>query len=118
MITLQIGRQLPSEVSGSFSFSDAGLTWFSDMVHAWFGPIGICLILVVTMLLPVSTMLRYLKEYKLCGLPWAIYDVGFGLCCVSAMGLSMANDERMWYAAIPAALVLVMLGQTGGSDVV
>lgn len=74
--------------------------------------------MVVTMLLPVSTMLRYLKEYKLCGLPWAIYDVGFGLCCVSAMGLSMANDERMWYAAIPAALVLVMLGQTGGSDVV
>ena len=107
---------MADQVEGEFSFTKEGMEWLSNYLQAWFDPIWLTAVLVLIAVMPLLTARRYLKEYKLFGIFWAIYDVGFALLCMSAAVLSMASGNLMWYIAIPAALILVRLGQTGGVD--
>lgn len=67
-----------------------------------------------TVWMPVSSFLRYLKVYRLRGLPHAIFDVGFGLCLISvALLAGFYGDRRLYLLLLPAALGLAVI-QTGG----
>lgn len=63
---------------------------------------------------PLTTFLRYLREYRLRGVPHAVFEVGFGLCLLSVVLLSaFYGDWRLYLLLVP---VLVLLGilQAGG----
>ena len=111
------GKLLASDVKGEFSFTQEGMKWLSDFLQAWFDPVFLIILLVAISMMPVFSIRRYIKNYKLLGIPWAIYDVGFPLLCFSAAILAMANGNLMWYVAIPVGLTAVWLGQTGGADI-
>lgn len=67
-----------------------------------------------TVWMPVSSFLRYLKAYRLRGLPHAIFDVGFGLCLISAALLAgFYGDRRLYLLLLPAVIALAMI-QAGG----
>ncbi len=112
------GKVLAAEVEGSFSFTPEGLTWLSDFLQAWFDPIWLGVLFLGIAIMPILTIKRYLKEYKLLGIPWAIYDVGFGVICLAAAILSMASGSFLWYLTIPVAMLLISFGQKGGVDLV
>ena len=67
-----------------------------------------------TVWMPVSSFLRYLKVYRLRGLPHAVFDVGFGLCLISAALLAgYYGDRRLYLLLLPAVIALALI-QTGG----
>lgn len=67
-----------------------------------------------TVWMPVSTFLRYLKVYRLRGLPHGIFDVGFGLCLIStALLAAFYGDRRLYLLLLPAVIALAAI-QTGG----
>lgn len=67
-----------------------------------------------TVWMPVSSFLRYLKVYRLRGLPHAVFDVGFGLCLISAALLAgYYGDRRLYLLILPAVIGLALI-QTGG----
>lgn len=93
----------------------SGFQWLGAVAAAAFLPAAMILLIAVILLIPLRTAVRYCKAYGGAGVPWLIYDVGFGLFCVSTAGLAMAWGDRRWYLAIPLALALNALGQTGGA---
>jgi len=110
------GRLQAAEVEGFFSFSEEGLKWLSAYLQAWFDPIWLGVLLIAIAIMPLLTVRKYIKIYKFFGIPWAIFDEGFALFCMCTATLVMASGNILWYAAIPAAFVLIVLGQTGGAD--
>ena len=109
-------KLMASQVEGEFSFTEEGFYWLSDYLQAGFDPIWLSALMIFIAIMPLLTARRYLKEYKLLGIPWAIYDVGFGVFAISTAAMAMAHGSFLWYLAIPAAMVLVHFGQTGGTD--
>ncbi len=109
-------KMFAAEVPGEFSWTREGFSWLSEWMQSWFDPVFLGIIFIAIAVCPFMKALRYLREYKLFGIPWAIYDMGFSILCYSAAILAMASGEWYWYAAIPAAMVLVSFGQTGGVD--
>ncbi len=108
------GKVLASGVEGSFSFSAEGVKWLSEFMQAWFDPIFLLIVLLAFALLPVFTMVRYFKGYKLWGLIWIVYDTCFGVVIVAAAVLAMYHGDFKWYLVILPPLVLNLLGQRGG----
>ena len=67
-----------------------------------------------TIWMPISSFLRYLKVYRLRGLPHGLFDVGFGLCLISAALLAgFYGDRRLYLLLLPAVIGLALV-QTGG----
>ena len=110
------GRLMASEVEGEFSFTAEGWKWLSEYLQAWFDPIWLGALFLAIAIMPLLTVRKYLKIYKLAGIPWAIFDEGFAVFCMSAAVLVMSTGNLLWYASIPVAFVLILLGQTGGAD--
>lgn len=110
------GKVLASQVEGHFSFTAGGWHWLSEYLQAWFDPIWLGVLFLAIASMPMLTMRKYIKEYKLAGIPWAIFDEGFALFCMCTAVLAMSSGNPLWYAWIPAAFVLILLGQTGGVD--
>lgn len=110
------GRLLADQVEGEFSFTKEGISWLSSYLQAWFDPIWLAALFAAIAIMPLLTVRRYIKEYKLLGLAWAIYDVGFGILCICAAGMAMASGSIIWYLVIPTALIAIKFGQTGGVD--
>lgn len=54
--------------------------------------------------------------YKAAGIPWAVFDEGFVLFCMSIAVWSMHSGNPVWYVGILVAFVLILLGQSGGVD--
>lgn len=67
-----------------------------------------------TVWMPVSSFLRYWKVYRLRGLPHGVFDVGFGLCLISAALLACYYGDRRLYALLLPAVTGLALIQTGG----
>ena len=67
-----------------------------------------------TVWMPISSFLRYLKVYRLRGLPHAVFDVGFGLCLISAALLAGYYEDRRLYLLLLPAVIALTLIQTGG----
>lgn len=67
-----------------------------------------------TVWMPVSSFLRYLKVYRLRGLPHGIFDVGFGLYLISVALLAAYCGDRRVYALLLPAVIALALVQTGG----
>lgn len=64
---------------------------------------------------PLTTLVGYLKDYRLRGLPHGIFEVGFGLCILSLTLLSAIHgDRRVFLLLVPVVLVLGII-QMGGS---
>ena len=109
-------KLLTSAVEGEFSFTEEGFHWLSEYLQAGFDPIWLGALFLFIAIMPLLTARRYLKEYKILGIFWAIYDVGFGFFCICTAGLAMAGQSYLWYLAIAAAVVLIRIGQSGGVD--
>lgn len=112
-----VGQEKAMQVKGSFSFTPAGEEWMMAMVEAWYYPVGLSLILLGAVLVMCSTVKRYLEKYNLAGIPWAIYDVGFGLFCISTLLMVLSTGNPDWYWLILPAVILNAVGQTGGVDI-
>lgn len=108
------GKAMGDAVPGKFAWTEAGITWLSHFMQAWFDPAVLLIILVAFSALPVFTMVRYCKAYKLWALVWVVYDTLFGTVIVAAAVLSMHHGDFKWYLLILPALVLNLLGQRGG----
>lgn len=67
-----------------------------------------------TVWMPVSSFLRYLKVYRIRGVPHGIFDVGFGLHLIAAALLSCAYSDRRLYLLLLPAIVMLGVIQTGG----
>lgn len=93
-----------------------GSAWarFSNMWTGLLPYIFVILVVAFTIYMPIHTALAYFKVYHLAGLPQMIQDVGFGPLCLSALLLSMASGNRLWYVAILAAILLLAGVQQGG----
>ena len=110
------GKRMAAEVEGSFSFTAEGVKWLSQYLQAWFDPIWLGILIIAIAIMPLLTIKKYIKKYKLAGIPWAIFDEGFALFCMSAAVLVMFSGNILWYTSIPGAFVLILLGQIGGAD--
>lgn len=67
-----------------------------------------------TVWMPVSSLLRYIKVYRIRGIPHGIFDVGFGFLLMAAALLSCAySDRRLYLLLVPAVMMLGVI-QTGG----
>lgn len=67
-----------------------------------------------TVWMPVSSLLRYLKVYRLWGVPHGIFDVGFGLYLADTALLAAYYADRRLYALIlPAVLLLAVIQRSG-----
>lgn len=88
--------------------------FFSDIWTAIFTPLFLFLVILLTAILPLQTAIRYLRVYKLAGLPHMVFDVGTGCYLLSAGLLSMCSGNRLWYLLIPVAVILLWVIQTGG----
>lgn len=85
-----------------------------DIWACLFDVILVSCVLLFTIYMPVYTALRYLRVYKLCGLPHMILDVGAGPFCLSVLLLSAAHGSRLLLLLIPLAVVMLCAVQTGG----
>lgn len=110
------GKLMSSAVEGEFSFTAEGCNWLSEYLQAWFDPIWLCALVAAIAVMPLLTVRRYLKVYKAAGIPWAVFDEGFALFCMSIAVWSMHSGNPVWYVGILAAFVLILLGQSGGVD--
>lgn len=87
---------------------------FSQAWSVLFDPVLLFAILLFTALLPVQAAWRYLKAYRLAGVPHMIFDVGSGLYLACATMLSMLRENRLWYLLLLPAAVMLFLVQRGG----
>lgn len=88
--------------------------FFGEAVSSTFYMVLAFLGVLFTVWMPVSTFLRYLKVYRLRGLPHGIFDVGFGLCLISTVLLAgYYGDRRLYLLLLPAVIGLAAI-QTGG----
>lgn len=108
------GKTMGNAVAGQFAWTEAGITWLSHFMQAWFDPAVLIIILVAFSALPLFTMVRYVKAYKLWALVWVVYDTLFGAVIVAAAVLAMHHGDFKWYLLILPALALNLLGQRGG----
>lgn len=67
-----------------------------------------------TVWIPVGAALRYLKVYRLRGLPHMVLDLGFGPLVVAVFLLASACGKAELYLLILAAMILLTIVQTGG----
>lgn len=67
-----------------------------------------------TVWMPVSSLLRYLKVYRIGGIPHGIFDIGFGLLLMSAALLSCAYSDRRLYLLLLPAIIMLGVIQRGG----
>lgn len=88
--------------------------FFSEVWTAIFTPLFLFLVVLFTVILPFQSAIRYLRAYKLAGLPHMVFDVGTGCYLLSAVLLSMCSGNRLWYLLIPVAVILLWVVQTGG----
>lgn len=63
---------------------------------------------------PVRSILRYLKTYRLRGIPHMIFEVGTGFYLISVLLLAAAFSNRMLYALILPAGALLGAVQSAG----
>lgn len=64
---------------------------------------------------PLTTFLHYIREYRLRGLPHGIFEVGFGLCVLSAALLSGSYGDRRLFLLLVPAVVMLGIIQVGGA---
>lgn len=88
--------------------------FFSDYWTALFFPLLVFLVTLLTALFPIQAALRYLKVYRLWGLPHMIFDVGTGLYLISVLLLAGAFQTRLIYLLIPLAVLILAAVQRGG----
>ena len=110
------GKLMASAVEGEFAFTADGWHWLSEYLQAWFDPIWLGALFVAIAIMPLLTVRRYIKVYKLSGIPWAIFDEGFALFCMSIAVQAMYSGNPLWYIGVVIAFVLILLGQSGGVD--
>lgn len=67
-----------------------------------------------TVWMPVSSLLRYGKVYRIWGVPHGIFDVGFGLLLIAAALLSCAHSDRRLYLLLLPAMIMLAVIQAGG----
>lgn len=114
VVVVKLGRQLLSGVTPySGELSDAW-RFFTEAWGVLFDPVLLFAVLLFTILLPVQAAIRYLKVYRLAGLPHMIFDVGTGIYLACAALLSMLLGTRRWYLLLVPALILLCAAQTGG----
>lgn len=90
------------------------IRWFGEAVSSLFYIIMAFAGVAFTVWMPVSSFFRYLKVYRIRGVPHGIFDVGFGLHLIAAALLSCAYSDRRLYLLLLPALVLLGAIQTGG----
>lgn len=88
--------------------------YFSQLWTALFPFLFTVLVLLFTVLLPIQAAWRYLKMYRLSGLPHMVLDVGTGLYLACTALLSMSTGSRLWYVLLVPALLLLCAVQFGG----
>lgn len=88
--------------------------YFSDAWTAICAPLFVFLVTLMLVLFPFQAAYRYLKLYKLFGLPHMVLDVGFGLFLISVLLLAAFYENRLIYLLFLPALVLLALVQRGG----
>ena len=64
--------------------------------------------------IPVGAALRYLKVYRLRGLPHMIFDLGIGPFLLAVFLLASAHGNFLFYLLIPLAILLLTIVQSGG----
>lgn len=115
LVVVKLGRQLLSGVTPySGELSDAW-RFFTEAWGVLFDPVLLFAVLLFTILLPVQAAIRYLKVYRLAGLPHMIFDVGSGVYLACAALLSMLLGTRLWYLLLVPALIMLCAAQTGGT---
>lgn len=67
-----------------------------------------------TVWMPVSSLLRYLRVYRLWGVPHGIFDVGLGLYLADTVLLAAYYGNRRLYALVLPAVILLAVIQHGG----
>lgn len=90
------------------------LRFAGDVWVCLFDVILVCAVLLFTIYMPVYTALRYLRVYKLRGLPHMVFDVGLGYYCVSVVLLAAAQENRLFWLLIPLAVAGLCAVQAGG----
>lgn len=88
--------------------------YFSEAWTAIFTPLLIFLVTLLVALFPFQAAYRYIKLYKLFGLPHMVLDVGFGLFLISVLMLSAFYETRLICLLLLPALLLLVLVQRGG----
>lgn len=63
---------------------------------------------------PLTTLVGYLKDYRLRGLPHGFFEVGFGLCVLSLTLLSASYGDRRLFLLLIPAVVMLGIVQAGG----
>lgn len=114
LLMVEMGRQF---LQGVEPYSGELSDLWRFFTQAWgvlFDPVLLCALLICTILMPVQAAWRYLRVYKLFGLPHMVFDVGTGiyLACVAMM--SMLTGNMKWYALILLAVVMLCVVQIGG----
>lgn len=114
LVFIELGKtSLGAVVPYTGELSDL-VRFFSDAWTSIFTPLFLFLVVLAAALLPFQAALRYLRVYKLAGLPHMVFDVGTGLCLLSAALLSMCSGNRLWYLLVLVSVVLLCVVQTGG----
>lgn len=67
-----------------------------------------------TIWMPVSTFLRYLRVYRIRGLPHGVFDVGFGFFLISTALLAGYYGNRWLYLLLLPAVIALAAIQKGG----
>ena len=88
--------------------------FFSDYWTALFFPLLVFSVTLLTVLFPFHSALRYLKVYKLPGVPHMIFDVGTGVFLISDLLLAAAYETRLIYLLIALAFGMLFAIQRGG----
>ena len=88
--------------------------FFSDVWTAIFFPFLVFSVTLLTALFPIHSALRYLRVYRLAGVPHMIFDVGTGLFLISDLLLAAACQTRLLYVLVPIAVAMLLVIQRGG----
>jgi hypothetical protein len=104
---------LVKSTPGQFSLTESGGAYLgSVMKNIWF-PLFIVIVMIILMLIPIFRCIKYSKQYGASGIPWMLYDVGFGWACVSVVSMALNHSDPRWYLLLPVILLLNALGQLG-----
>lgn len=90
------------------------IRYFGEAVSSVFYIIMAFAGLAFTVWMPISSLFRYLKVYRIRGVPHGIFDVGFGLHLIAVLLLSCVySDRRLYLLSLPAVVMLGVI-QTSG----
>jgi len=90
------------------------LRFFGDVIAKSFYMIMAIAGVACTVWMPLSTVIRYLRVHHLRGLPHLVLDVGTGPFLIAVYLLSSQSGRTELYWLLLAALVLLVLVQSGG----